>query len=198
MRFVRGRALPGDRTPTEIVTKHGPPFLTQSRRAGLSLAALTAYRFGQHIDLWDTGPNKNAVWHCACGSRGNFGMRQVVKPGFCAACKLGAAAKPADAFGRAPRSITASHCFGCGTSIGMLPGRNFLIIGACQTFRWSIATPTPQNALPRRAADAPGAISHLSLSDCESQLRHTLSSPREDGPVSARRVRLQSAARGRP
>ena len=66
MRFVRGRALPGDRTPTEIVTKHGPPFLTQSRRAGLSLAALTAYRFGQHIDLWDTGPNKNAVWHCAC------------------------------------------------------------------------------------------------------------------------------------
>jgi hypothetical protein len=24
------------------------------------------YRFGWHIDLWDTGPNKNAVWHCAC------------------------------------------------------------------------------------------------------------------------------------
>ena len=24
------------------------------------------YRFGWHIDLWDIGPNKNAVWHCAC------------------------------------------------------------------------------------------------------------------------------------
>ena len=24
------------------------------------------YRFGWHIDLWGTGPNKNAVWHSAC------------------------------------------------------------------------------------------------------------------------------------
>jgi hypothetical protein len=24
------------------------------------------YRFGWHIDLWDRGPNKNAVWHTAC------------------------------------------------------------------------------------------------------------------------------------
>ena len=24
------------------------------------------YRFGWHVDLWDTGVNKNAVWHCAC------------------------------------------------------------------------------------------------------------------------------------
>jgi hypothetical protein len=24
------------------------------------------YRFGWHMDLWDSGPNKNAVWHCAC------------------------------------------------------------------------------------------------------------------------------------
>ena len=24
------------------------------------------YRFGWHVDLWDSGPNKNAVWHCAC------------------------------------------------------------------------------------------------------------------------------------
>jgi hypothetical protein len=26
----------------------------------------TVYRFGWHVDLWDTGPNKNATWHCAC------------------------------------------------------------------------------------------------------------------------------------
>jgi hypothetical protein len=24
------------------------------------------YRFGWHIDLWSSGPNKNAVWHSAC------------------------------------------------------------------------------------------------------------------------------------
>jgi hypothetical protein len=24
------------------------------------------YRFGWHVDLWDTGANKNAVWHGAC------------------------------------------------------------------------------------------------------------------------------------
>src|SRR5436190_12233185 len=24
------------------------------------------YRLGWHVDLWDAGPNKNAVWHCAC------------------------------------------------------------------------------------------------------------------------------------
>jgi hypothetical protein len=24
------------------------------------------YRLGWHRDLWDAGPNTNAVWHCAC------------------------------------------------------------------------------------------------------------------------------------
>ena len=24
------------------------------------------YRFGWHVDLWETGTNKNANWHCAC------------------------------------------------------------------------------------------------------------------------------------
>jgi hypothetical protein len=24
------------------------------------------YRFGWHVDPWDTGPNKNATWHCGC------------------------------------------------------------------------------------------------------------------------------------
>ena len=24
------------------------------------------YRLGWHVDLWKSGPNKNAVWHCAC------------------------------------------------------------------------------------------------------------------------------------
>jgi hypothetical protein len=24
------------------------------------------YQFGWHLDLWDKGPNKRAIWHCAC------------------------------------------------------------------------------------------------------------------------------------
>jgi hypothetical protein len=24
------------------------------------------YRFGWHVDLWDSGANMNANWHCAC------------------------------------------------------------------------------------------------------------------------------------
>jgi hypothetical protein len=30
------------------------------------------YRFGWHIDLWDTGTNKNASWHCACALAWQF------------------------------------------------------------------------------------------------------------------------------
>jgi hypothetical protein len=30
------------------------------------------YRLGWHKDLWDAGPNKNAVWHCACVVAWNF------------------------------------------------------------------------------------------------------------------------------
>jgi hypothetical protein len=24
------------------------------------------YRFGWHVDVWEAGANKNAIWHCAC------------------------------------------------------------------------------------------------------------------------------------
>jgi hypothetical protein len=68
-------------------------------------------------------------------SHGSSGMRQVVRPGSCAACKRVAAAKPADVFGRAPRLITASRYFGCGTSAETIRGRSCSTIGACRTFR---------------------------------------------------------------
>jgi len=31
-----------------------------------ALCGQPIYRFGWHIDPWDSGPNKNAAWHCAC------------------------------------------------------------------------------------------------------------------------------------
>src|ERR1700733_7646346 len=38
-----------------------------SRGAGFCcVCGQPIYRFGWHTDLWDTGPNKNAIWHCAC------------------------------------------------------------------------------------------------------------------------------------
>jgi len=30
------------------------------------------YRFGWHVDLWGTGPNKSANWHCACVTAWQF------------------------------------------------------------------------------------------------------------------------------
>jgi hypothetical protein len=67
--------------------------------------------------------------------RGNSGMRRAAKPSSCGACKRGAAAKPADGYGRTPRLTTASLCFGCGTNTETRDGGSCSIIGACQTFR---------------------------------------------------------------
>ena len=30
------------------------------------------YRFGWHVDLWGSGPNKSANWHCACVTAWQF------------------------------------------------------------------------------------------------------------------------------
>jgi hypothetical protein len=38
-----------------------------SRGAGFCcVCGQSVYRFGWHVDLWETGPNKNANWHSAC------------------------------------------------------------------------------------------------------------------------------------
>lgn len=38
-----------------------------ARRAGFCcVCGQPVYRFGWHADLWNSGPNKNASWHCAC------------------------------------------------------------------------------------------------------------------------------------
>ena len=35
-------------------------------RVGSCVCGQPVYRLGWHVDLWKSGPNKNAVWHCAC------------------------------------------------------------------------------------------------------------------------------------
>jgi hypothetical protein len=48
-----------------------PPAPYRERAYGLGpgfccVCGQPVYRLGWHKDLWDAGPNKNAVWHCAC------------------------------------------------------------------------------------------------------------------------------------
>jgi hypothetical protein len=45
------------------------PYREDAYRKGPGLCCVCGqpvYRFGWHIDLWDSGVNKNANWHCAC------------------------------------------------------------------------------------------------------------------------------------
>ena len=93
------------------------------------------YRFGWHVDLWDTGTNKNAVWHSACVVAWQFWTAPSDHARLLRRLQAGAAAKAADGCGRAPKLIIASRCFGCGANTGMHPGRRSSIIGVCQTFR---------------------------------------------------------------
>ena len=92
------------------------------------------YRYGWHIDLWDNGTNKNATWHCACVIAWQFWNAPSSEAGILRG-KHAAAAKLADAFGRPPRLITKSPCFGCGVNTGTPRGRRCSPIGACRTFK---------------------------------------------------------------
>jgi hypothetical protein len=133
-----------------------------SRGAGFCcVCGQPVYRFGWHVDLWSAGNNRNASWHCACVSRGISGMRRVARPGSCGACRRGAAAKLADAYGRALKLTIAFPCFECGANIGICRGRGCSIFGACQISRSSIATSTPQNVPTRRGTAGPHR--HLKL-----------------------------------
>ena len=78
------------------------------------------YRFGWHVDLWDSGANMNANWHCACVIAWEFwnAPSDYARTGSCGGCKRGAAARAADGCGRAPKLTTASRCFGCGANTG--------------------------------------------------------------------------------
>jgi hypothetical protein len=68
-------------------------------------------------------------------SLGNSGMRQVVRSDFCGACRRGAVAKPAVAYGRTQKLTTAYRCSGFGASTATRPGPSCSTFGACRTFR---------------------------------------------------------------
>jgi hypothetical protein len=54
-----------------------PPAPYRERTYGLGpgfcrICGQPVYKLGWHRDLWNAGPNKNAVWHCACVSAWQF------------------------------------------------------------------------------------------------------------------------------
>jgi hypothetical protein len=92
--YWRAHPLRADRLARALAARSGPPIgwtwrFTQNRKDGLPITFRTppapyrerayslgpgfccicgqpVYRLGWHQDLWDAGPNKNAIWHCAC------------------------------------------------------------------------------------------------------------------------------------
>ena len=92
--YWRAHPLRADRLARALAARTGPPFgwtwrISQNRKTGLAATFRTppapyrepayslgqgfccvcgqpVYRLGWHMDLWNAGLNKNAVWHCAC------------------------------------------------------------------------------------------------------------------------------------
>ena len=92
--YWRAHPLRADRLARALAAKTGPPSgwtwrISQDRKTGLPATFRTppvpyrerayslgpsfccvcghpVYKLGWHRDLWNAGPNKNAVWHCAC------------------------------------------------------------------------------------------------------------------------------------
>ncbi len=72
---------------------------------------------------------------------GSSGTHRATRWDFCAACRPGAASRPADGCGRPPRSITGCRCFGCGANGAIHRGR------CC----WTIGLAEPPGHQSRRA-----------------------------------------------
>jgi len=86
--------------------------------------------------------------------RGIFGRRRATIGVSSGDCRIGDALRPADAYGRRRRLITACRCSACGASIVRRHGRRCLTSGACQICKSSIRMLTWENAPRRRSFGA--------------------------------------------
>ncbi len=124
------------------------------------------YRFGWHVDLWDAGANKKAVWHCACVVAWQFWNAPSSEARLLRRLQ---ARRCGETGGRLWKSAEVDHrvpLFRVWSEYRHAQCRSCSIIGVCPTFRRSTAMSTPQNALPKRATDTRRAISHLNTPDC--------------------------------
>jgi hypothetical protein len=106
--------------------------------------------------LFPTDRHANARAHV--WSHDNSGMRRVITPDFCGACKHGAAVKAADGCRRAPKLIIASRCFGSGANFGMRLGPSCLAVGITKPSGDQSRRSRRKNAQPKRKIAAPRAI----------------------------------------
>ena len=102
------------------------------------------YRFGWHVDLWDSGANKNATWHCACVIAWQFWNAPSGETPLLRRLQVRRYGQTGGRLWKKLRSITACHCFEFGVTTAMSPGRNYSVIGDYRTFKSLIVTPTPQ------------------------------------------------------
>ena len=122
------------------------------------------YRFGWHVDLWGSGPNKNAVWHSACVVAWQFwnapsSQIQLLRRIQSRRC--------AQSGGRLWRNAEVDHrvplfrVWSEHRDTSLAGAARFLGIAA--TFRSSIATSTSRNARWRRRAVEPYPLVRLNL-----------------------------------
>ena len=192
--YWRAHPIRADRLARALATRSGAPDgwvwrLGDDRRNGLPATFRTApapyrerayargpgfccvcgqpvYRFGWHVDLWDAGANKNAVWHCACVVAWQFWN---APSGEARLLRRLQARRCGETGGRLWKSAEVDHrvpLFRVWSEYRHAPCRSCSIIGVCPTFRRSTAMSMPRNARPRRETDTPPAISHLNSPDC--------------------------------
>ena len=91
------------------------------------------YRLGWHKDLCDAGPNKKAVWHCACVVAWQFWNTPNSEA---ALLRRLQGRRCGQTGGRRDAEVDhRTHCFGSGVTIAMKDGRNCSATGDCRTCR---------------------------------------------------------------
>ena len=117
------------------------------------------YRLGWHVDLWHKGPNKNAVWHTACVTAWQLWNAPSDHAKLLRNGRAGAAPKAERGCGGPRRSTIVCRCSGSGESIATPTGRHYWAIGACPTYRSSIARRMPKRPPPKQRPEGEAALS---------------------------------------
>lgn len=117
------------------------------------------YRLGWHVDLWHRGPNKNAVWHTACVTAWQLWNAPSDHAKLLRNGRAGAAPKAERGCGGPRRSTIVCRCSGSGESIATPTGRHYWAIGACPTYRSSIARRMPKKPPPKQRPEGEAALS---------------------------------------
>jgi hypothetical protein len=147
------------------------------------------YRLGWHMDLWDAGPNKNAVWHCACVVAWQFWNAPHGEAALLRRLQGRRCGQTGGGYGKALRLTTAFHFFRCGANIEICVGRRCSTFGGCQTFAVTPRCAACVLAVPHKNTNMEQTLSHCLEDDCQ---RGVCGTKRTSA---TRHVRLQGQSR---